>query len=92
MGRFVNTEKETTGSNQKWEQAAAFLNIYFPRKNGERHKKLGAIKLMASDEETKSLVEWLQKDEANLQKFMDRLIVEFNVNASASGNAELDLD
>ena len=63
-------------SQDDWERAAGFINLYLPNKQGGR-RKLGAIPLKKSVANEKMLLEWLMQDEGNAAKLLSVLQVEF---------------
>ena len=67
-----STEGEAKGP----EKAAGWLNFYLPGEDGQP-KKLGALPLHRSVPSERLLVDWLNKDEANLQVVIDNLTIDF---------------
>lgn len=76
----------SAATNESW-KAQGFINLYLPTANGR--KKLGAIPLKDSKQNERALLEWLNADEANINKLAEKLIVEYQSAAVTEGNAFL---
>ena len=66
-------------------KAQGFINLYLPRKDGSR-AKLGAIPLRDSKENERTLREWLEANEGNVDKLLTALIVNYQSTAVNEGN------
>lgn len=83
-----NQSGSTNSSNSKTDAPTGYLNFYIPSRDGSR-KKLGAIALKDSNTNQKALREWLDADEANAQRLLQAIELEYT---SVSGApAEFDL-
>lgn len=97
MGR--NTGSAAAASNNNvggapkagaFEKASGFVNISLKDKEGAK-VKLGYIPLLDSNPRQKKLVEWLKADPKNVEKFVSKLIVEFNPGKTGP-DADFDLE
>lgn len=82
------TSQSAQPRNDSW-KAQGFLNLYLPRKNGER-AKLGAIPLKASKDNERMLLEWLQEDPSRVSQVLSKLIIEFK-SATPQDGSQFDL-
>lgn len=85
---FDRKSKKGNSSNQDW-KAAAFINLFLPRKDGSR-MKLGFIALKENDPEHLQLMEWLEADEGNLNKLATKLVLDYRA-VEAKSDDGLDL-
>lgn len=86
---FKNTPANTQ-SNQGYEKARGFINIYFPRKNGTS-AQVGKIPLRLSAELEKQLLEFIaQNEEENFPKVVNRFTFTFHL-VQEGESAALDL-
>ena len=84
--RFAPQQQQ---QDESW-KAQGFINLYLPRKNGER-AKLGTIPLRDSRDNEAALRAWLEADEANITKLMEKLTIEYRP-AQGDESTGLDLD
>ena len=73
---FDRKSKKGNSSNQDW-KAAAFINLFLPRKDGSR-MKLGFCALKSDDPEHLQLMEWLEADPENrLPALLEKLVLDY---------------
>jgi hypothetical protein len=82
------SSKSKGNSNSDW-KAAAFINLFLPRKDGSR-MKLGFCALKSDDPEHLQLMEWLEADEGNLNKLATKLVLDYRAVEEKTDNG-LDL-
>lgn len=78
-------------SAQEGEKVAAYVNMYFPRKNGTR-MSMPNIPLFESVPEHAQLIQWMKDNPDNVHKFVARLEGTFNLMDTSESAHELDLD
>lgn len=81
----ANAAPASTASNDSW-KAQGFLNFYLLDKQG-KERKVGAIGLKESKANEKQLMEWLESDPANIDKFSEKLICKYQSAVPVEGNA-----
>lgn len=84
--RFAPQQQQ---QDESW-KAQGFINLYLPRKNGER-AKLGAIPLRDSRDNEAALRAWLEADAGNIDKLLSKLVMEYRPATNGNG-PDLDLD
>lgn len=70
-------------------KAQGFINLYLSAKDGSR-RKIGFVALKQSRATDAQLIEWLEKDPANIESLKSKLIIEYN-SAIAVQTDSLDL-
>lgn len=80
---------QQSASNDSW-KAQGFLNFSLPTGDG-KFRKLGSIALKDAKPAEKALMEWLQKDPANIAKLMAKVRVDFQ-SATPADTAGFSLD
>ena len=85
----TNANAQQQGNDDSW-KADGFINIYLPGADG-KDRKIDAIPLKASKAVQKQLLEWLEKDPANIEKLASKLVLTYQ-SAKASDSALLALD
>ena len=90
---FNNGNAANQGGNPQW-AADAYVNIYLPKRNGNR-AKLGSLKLNMNRRNDQQVIEYLQNApylEEALASLKDRLVIDFvNVGEEPEESEKLDL-
>lgn len=75
--------RNNSNNDSDW-KADGFLNFYLPTQDGRA--KVGAIALRKNRDKESQLIDWLNADPANVQKLLNKLVLEFNpVNEAKPG-------
>lgn len=85
-----NNRNTASNNESSYEKAKAFINLYIPRRNADgsvgRFKLVG-VPVREGNVNEKTLLDWLQKDPANIVKLLGKMQAEMVlVNPAGAGN------